>query len=74
MHKLFPLSFKGKGFRAVILSTLFYTLIFAVCTVVLGCIPLAGTAAIVLNVAHKLLLLYTVSGVVVSVLHSCDIV
>ncbi|MBQ8837300.1 MAG: hypothetical protein IJ002_07335 [Clostridia bacterium] len=77
MHKVFPLSFKGKNLKAVILSTLIYTLIFFAVAAVVGCLniafDLAGTLGIIINVARQLVLLYCAAGIVVAVLNACDL-
>ena len=72
MRKVFPLSFKGKNLKAVILSTLIYTLIFVAVAVIVGCFNLSGTLGIIINILRQLTLLYCVSGIVVAILNACD--
>ena len=74
MRKVFPLSFKGKKLKAVILSTLIYTLIVVAVSVVIGLFELPGAVGIAVNILKQLVLLYCVSGIVISVLHAADIV
>ncbi len=74
MRKVFPLSFKGKKLKAVILSTLIYTLIVVAVSVVIGLFELPVAVGIAVNILKQLVLLYCVSGIVVSVLHAADIV
>ena len=73
MRKVFPLSFKGKNLKAVILSTLIYTLIFVAVAVIVGCFNLSGTLGIIINILRQLTLLYCVSGIVVAILNACDL-
>ncbi len=73
MRRVFPLSFKGKNLKSVILSTLIYTLVVVAVSLVVGCIPLSGTLGIIINIARQLVLLYCVSGIAVAVLNSCDL-
>ncbi|MBQ4556943.1 MAG: hypothetical protein IJA60_04780 [Clostridia bacterium] len=73
MRKVFPLSFKGKNFKAVILSTLIYTLIFFVVAVVMGCFDWSGTLGIVINIIKQLVLLYSASGIVIAILNACEL-
>ena len=73
MRKVFPLSFKGKSLKAVVLSTLIYTLITVAVSVVVGCIPLSGTLGIVVNIIRQIVLLYCVSGIAVAILNACDL-
>ena len=72
MRKVFPLSFKGKNLKSVILSTLIYTLITVAVSLVVGLISLSGTIGIVVNIIRQIVLLYCVSGIVVAVLNACD--
>ena len=74
MRKVFPLSFKGKKLKAVILSTLIYTLIVIAVSVLLGMFEISGTVGIAVNILKQVVLLYCVSGIAVSVLHAADIV
>ena len=74
MRKVFPLSFKGKNLKAVILSTLIYTLIVIAVAVTVGLFDLPAAIGIAVNILKQLVLLYCVSGIVVSVLHAADIV
>ncbi len=74
MRKVFPLSFKGKGFKAVILSTLIYTLIVLAVSILIGIFDLPSGIGIAINILKQIVLLYCVSGIVVSVLHAADIV
>ena len=73
MRKVFPLSFKGKNLKAVILRTLIYTLIFVAVAVIVGCFNLSGTLGIIINILRQLTLLYCVSGIVVAILNACDL-
>ncbi|MBR5538866.1 MAG: hypothetical protein IKU61_03105 [Clostridia bacterium] len=72
MRKVFPLSFKGKNLKSVILSTLIYTLITIAVSLIVGCISLSGTFGIVINIIRQIILLYCVSGIAVAVLNACD--
>ena len=74
MRKVFPLSFKGKKLKAVILSTLIYTLIVIASSVILGFFRSPDAIGIAVNILQKLVLLYCVSGIAISVLHAADIV
>ena len=74
MRKVFPLSFKGKNLKAVILSTLIYTLIVIALSVILGLFAFPEVVSIAVNILKQIVLLYCVSGIVVSVLHAADIV
>jgi len=73
MRKVFPLSFKGKKLKAVIFSTLIYTLIVIAISVILGLFEFPAGVDIAVNILQKIVLLYCVSGIVVSVLHAADI-
>ena len=73
MRKFFPLSFKGKTFRAVILSALFYTLITVTVSVIVGCLGLRGVLGIAVNIVRQAILLYCISGIVIAVLNACDL-
>ena len=73
MRKVFPLSFKGKSFLAVILSTLYYTLIVVAASVIAGVLPFSGILGIIINILRQTVLLYCVSGIVVAVLNACDL-
>ena len=79
MRKIFPFSFKGKNFKAVILSSLIYALIFAAAATVASCLVLFGviksnsTLAIVINVIRQIVLLYCASGIVIAVLNACNL-
>ncbi len=74
MQKVFPLSFLGKNLKAVILSTLIYTLIVIAVSVVIGMFEIPGAVGIAVNILKQIVLLYCVSGIAVSVLHAADIV
>ena len=76
MRKIFPLSFKGKSFKAVILSTLIFTLFIvaaAVAMMLLRFIKLPDALYIAFNILRQLVLLYSASGIVISVLNACDL-
>ncbi len=74
MRKIFPLSFKGKNLKAVILSALMYTLIVLAVSILIGVFHLPSGVSIAVNILKQIVLLYSVSGIVVSVLHAADIV
>ena len=74
MRKIFPLSFKGKSLKAVILSTLIYTLIVLAISLVIGVFHLPSVVSIAVNILKQVVLLYCIGGIVVSVLHAADIV
>ena len=74
MRKVFPLSFKGKSFKAMIFSTLIYTLVVVALSLVIGFFSLPAGVGIAINLLKQIVLLYCVSGIVVSVLHAADIV
>ena len=76
MRKVFPLSFKGKNLKAVILSTLIYTLIVvaaAVVVMITRFFTLPSALATAINIIRQLVLLYCASGVVISILNACDL-
>ena len=73
MRRVFPLSFKGKDLKAVIRSSLIYTLIAVLLSVVLGVFSLPQAVGIAVNIFKQIVLLYCVGGIVVSVLHAADI-
>ncbi len=73
MKKIFPLSFKGKNLKAVILSTLYYSLIVVAVSLVAGFLGLSGTLGIIVNLIRQAVLLYCVSGIVVAVLNACEL-
>ena len=73
MRKVFPLSFRGKSLRAVVVSTALYTLMYAVLRVLCGVVSPAGWLGAALNILTQFVLLYAVSGIAVSVLYACDL-
>ena len=73
MRKVFSPSFFGKNLKSVILSALVYALIFVAVAIVVGCIPHNGTLGIILNIVRQFTLLYSASGIVIAVLHACDL-
>ena len=73
MKKIFPLSFKGKNLRSVILSTVYYTLIVVAVSLAAGLLHLSGTLGIIVNIVRQAVLLYCVSGIAVAVLNACDL-
>ena len=73
MRKFFPLSFKGKNLKAVILSTLIYTLIVVAVSILVGLFDLPSGVSIAVNILKQIVLLYCISGIVVSILNACDL-
>ena len=76
MRKVFPFSFKGKNFKAVIFSALIYTLFIvaaAVIVMVTRFFVLPDAAYTVINLLRQAVLLYSASGIVVAVLNACDL-
>ena len=73
MRKVFPLSFKGKNLKAVILSTLIYTLIVIAVAVTVGLFDLPAAIGIAVNILKQIVLLYCIGGIVVSILNACDL-
>ena len=73
MRKFFPLSFKGKNLKAVILSTLIYTLIVVAVSILIGLFDLPSGVSIAVNILKQIVLLYCISGIVVSILNACDL-
>ena len=73
MRKFFPLSFKGKNLKAVILSTLIYTLIVVAVSILVGLCDLPSGVSIAVNILKQIVLLYCISGIVVSILNACDL-
>ena len=73
MRKVFPLSFEGKNLKAVILSTLIYTLIVIAVSLVVGMFDIPKPFSIVVNILRQIILLYCVSGIVVAILNACDL-
>ncbi len=74
MRKVFPLSFREKNLKSVLVSTLLYTLIalvysFAVFAILWN-IPVDSAVSITLNVIKQFVILYCVCGTVVAVLHA----
>ena len=74
MRKFFPLSFKGKNLKAVILSTLIYTLIVVAVSILIGLFDLPSGVSIAVNILKQLVLLYCSGGIVVAILHAADII
>ncbi|MBQ4599923.1 MAG: hypothetical protein IJB19_08425 [Clostridia bacterium] len=73
MRKFFPLSFKGKNLKAVILSTLIYTLIVVAVSILVGLFDLPSGVSIAVNILKQIVLLYCIGGIVVSILNACDL-
>ncbi len=73
MRKFFPLSYKGKNLKAVILSTLIYTLIVVAVSIVFGLFDLPSGIGIAVNILKQLVLLYCIGGIIVSIFHAVDI-
>ena len=73
MKKVFSLSFKGKNLKAVILSTLYYSLIVVAVSLAAVFLGLSGTLGIIVNILRQITLLYCVSGIVVAVLNACEL-
>ncbi len=76
MRKFFPLSFFGKNFKSVILSTFIYALFIvavAVAVFVLHFFALPDAVYAMTNVLRQLILLYSASGIVIAVLNACDL-
>ena len=76
MRKVFPFSFKGKNFKAVIFSTLIYTLFIvlsAVLVSLLHFIKLPEAVYTVFHIIRQIVLLYSASGIVVAILNACDL-
>ena len=76
MRKVFPLSFKGKNLKAVILSTLIYTLIvitLAVIAFVINIFDLPSAVNTVVNILRQFALLYCVSGIAIAILNAADL-
>ncbi len=76
MKKVFPLSFRGKNLKSVVVSTLLYTLIalfvsFAVFAMLWN-VSLASAVSIALNIFKQFVILYCVCGIVVAVLYAAN--
>ena len=73
MRKFFPLSFKGKNFKSVLCSSLFYTLITLAFWIITSLFAYPEILGIVINLLRQFVLLYCVAGIVVSILYACDL-
>ena len=76
MNKFFPLSFFGKNFKSVILSTLIYALFIVVAAVAVFALhffTLPDLVYTLINILRQFVLLYSASGIVIAVLNACDL-
>ena len=76
MRKIFPFSFFGKNFKSVILSSVIYTLFIvaaAIIVFVTRFFSLPDSLYTAINVARQIVLLWSASGIVVSVLNACEL-
>ena len=76
MRKIFPFSFFGKNFKSVIFSSAIYTLFIVAAALVVFItmfFPLPDVIHYVINIARQIVLLWSVSGIVVSVLNACEL-
>ena len=76
MRKFFPLSFRGKSLKSVILAALFYALIMVAVRVMtsllLGISALPEALSVLLNLIWQLVRLYAFAGIAVAVLYATD--
>ncbi|MBQ6893327.1 MAG: hypothetical protein IJN48_03895 [Clostridia bacterium] len=76
MRKVFPLSFLGKNFKAVILSALIYTLFIVAAAIVVfvtAFFSIPDAVYTVINILRQFILLYSASGIVIAVLNACSL-
>ena len=76
MRKFFPLSFRGKSLKSVILAALFYALIMvavrAMTSLLLGIAALPEALSVLLNLIWQLVRLYAFAGIAAAVLYATD--
>ena len=76
MRKFFPLSFRGKSLKSVILAALFYALIMVAVRVITsllsGISALPEALSVLLNLIWQIARLYAFAGIAVAVLYATD--